>query len=419
VIDRAEIYVRAGDGGRGTISFRREKYVPRGGPDGGDGGRGGDVALTADRSVTTLAAFRRKRRFIAGSGGNGAGAKKHGANGDDIIIHVPLGTVVQKKADGGVAPVADVRGGGLGGGGGGGGGGGRGNARFATSVHQAPRMAERGEPGGEATLVLDLKLLADVGLLGFPNAGKSTLLRAISAARPKVAAYPFTTLEPVLGVAEFGGRSFVVADIPGLIEGAHHGAGLGHDFLRHIERTRVLVHLVDGTSPEPEKNVAQLNSELSLFNEALAGKPQVLAVNKIDIEEVRARIPELGKALSQAGVPLHFISAATGEGVPELMRETAALLAAGEAHVPSAEPEYKVFRPQPRARVSVSRGDGAFVVTGPGIERMVAMADLENPEARAWLWRQLRRLGVTRALERAGAKPSDRIRIGKRELEWE
>ncbi len=419
MIDQAEIYVKAGDGGRGAISFRREKYVPRGGPDGGDGGRGGDVVLTADRSMSTLAAFRRKRRFIAESGGNGAGAKKHGANGEDIVVRVPVGTVVQRKTDSGLEIIADLardgqslvvaRGGR----------GGRGNARFATSVHQAPRMAERGEAGGEADLLLDLKLLADVGLVGLPNAGKSTLLRAISAARPKVAAYPFTTLEPVLGVAEVGGRSFVVADIPGLIEGAHHGAGLGHDFLRHIERTRVLVHLVDGTSSEPEKNVTQLNSELGLFNEALALKPQVLAVNKIDIEEVRARIGELREALLGAGAPVHFISAATGEGVPELLRAAAALLAAGVARVPSAEPEYKVFRPQPRARVSVSRGDGGFVVTGPGIERMVAMADLDNPEARAWLWRQLRRLGVTRALERAGAKPSDRVRVGKTELEWE
>jgi len=419
VIDQAEIYVKAGDGGRGAISFRREKYVPRGGPDGGDGGRGGSVVLTADRSVSTLAFFRRKRRFLATNGGNGAGAKKHGANGEDIIVRVPLGTVAQRKKDSGLEPVADlsrdgqsvvvVRGGR----------GGRGNARFATSVHQAPRMAERGEAGEEATLMLDLKLLADIGLVGFPNAGKSTLLRAISAAHPKVAAYPFTTLEPVLGVAEVGRRSFVVADIPGLIEGAHRGAGLGHDFLRHIERTRVLVHLVDGTSPEPERTVAQLNSELELFNEALALKPQVLAVNKIDIEDVRARIGKLREALARAGAPVHFISAATGEGVPELMRATAALLAAEEAHAPSPEPEYKVFRPQPRARLSVAPADGGFVVTGRGIERMVAMADLGNPEARAWLWRQLRRLGVTKALERAGAKPSDRIRIGSTELEWE
>jgi GTP-binding protein len=345
MIDRAEITVRSGDGGRGVVSFRHEKFVPFGGPDGGDGGDGGSIVVVADEAVTSLKAFRRKRYFKAARGGDGAGQKKHGKSGEDLVLSVPVGTVVSSPADGLIADldrpgqsvvVAQ------------GGRGGRGNARFATPTNQAPEVAQPGEGGEELTLTLELKLIADVGLIGYPNAGKSTLLAAVSAAKPKVAGYPFTTREPVLGVVEVGTKSFVLAEIPGLIKDAHLGKGLGHDFLRHIERTRLLIHLVDGSSESPADDMAQVNTELSLFDPALGKKPQLVAVNKIDLPQVEARRAEIAKSFAAVGTEVFFVSAASGQGLPGLMEETMKLLQsipqAGGIKVPQ-----KIFRPRPRA----------------------------------------------------------------------
>jgi GTP-binding protein len=350
MFDRAEIVVKAGDGGNGAVSFRHEKFVPFGGPDGGDGGDGGDVVIKADRSVSNLLAYRRKRSFKAGRGRNGAGQKKHGKNGPDLVLSVPVGTVVSQKSPvGEVSLVADlekpgqsvvaVKGGR----------GGKGNTHFATSVNQAPQAAQEGEPGGELEVVLELKLIADVGLIGLPNAGKSTLLAAVSAAKPKIAGYPFTTRDPILGVVEVGTRSFVLAEIPGLIEDAHLGRGLGHDFLRHVERTRVLIHLVDGSSESPAADMAQVNTELSLFDSALGRKPQLVAVNKIDLPQVEARLAEIARSFKEVGTDVLFVSAATGQGTTELMAEAMNLLqklppdSAGGIRVPK-----KVFRPRPK-----------------------------------------------------------------------
>ncbi|MBI5286738.1 MAG: GTPase ObgE [Deltaproteobacteria bacterium] len=320
-IDEAKIFVKAGDGGRGCISFRREKYVPRGGPDGGDGGKGGDIIIVADRRLTSLLDFKYKRHYRAERGGHGKGSLCHGRDGHDLIIRVPLGTVI-KDADTGETiedltkdgqKLLVVRGGR----------GGKGNAFFATSTRQAPKFAQPGEKGEEQWLKLELKLLADVGIIGFPNAGKSTLISRISAAKPKVADYPFTTLRPHLGVVWFDNQTFVVADIPGLIEGAHKGAGLGIRFLKHIERTSFFIHLID-LSPyakrEPKKDFEVINKELATFSPELAKKPQVVALNKIDIPEARERLKEVLKSFSREGIRVFPISAATGEGVDDLVR---------------------------------------------------------------------------------------------------
>lgn len=319
-IDRARIFVKAGDGGAGAVAFRREKFVPKGGPSGGDGGRGGSVALVADPDANTLLAFRFRRLFRAGRGAHGEGGGRAGRSGRDLVIPVPVGTTVVDDATG--AQIADLvrphervvvaRGGR----------GGRGNARFATPTHRAPREAEPGAPGEERWLRLELRLLADIGLVGLPNAGKSSLLSRISAARPRVADYPFTTTEPVLGVVMLPrGQGIVVADIPGLIEGAHRGAGLGHEFLRHVERTRALVHVVDLSGPDPLGAVAVVERELELYAPALRARPAVIVGNKIDLPEARARWEAFASALRARGREVLPLSAATGEGVPALLGE--------------------------------------------------------------------------------------------------
>jgi GTP-binding protein len=348
MFDRTEINVKAGDGGDGVVSFRREKFVPFGGPDGGDGGDGGDVIIAADESTSSLRAFRGRKHFKASRGGNGGRQDKHGKNGKSLTLAVPAGTVVSHKSQvGGDSLIADldkpgqsvvVAKGGKGG---------KGNARFATSTNQAPRTAEPGTGGEENDIILELKLIADVGVIGYPNVGKSTLLAAVSAARPRIAGYPFTTLEPVLGTVEVGTRSFVLAEIPGLIEGAHLGRGLGHDFLRHIVRTRVLIHLLDGGSPSPAEDMAQVNTELSLFDSALAGKPQLVAVNKLDLPQVQARREELRKSFSAIGTQVFFVSAVSGDGIPQLLAAAEKLLRS--APRPEPAKRKKVFRPQPRA----------------------------------------------------------------------
>lgn len=420
VIDRAEIYIRAGDGGDGAISFRREKFVPYGGPDGGDGGQGGSVYVVADPNLSTLAQFRYRKHFKAGRGGNGAKNKRHGKKGEDLILSVPVGTIIHRKGNGEQALVTDlsqagqqalVAQGGRGGGG---------NTRFATSTNQAPRIAQKGQPGEEGWLVLDLKLLADVGIIGYPNVGKSTLLAAASAARPKIGKYPFTTTEPNLGVVEVGYRSFVMADIPGLIEGAHDGRGLGHDFLRHVERTKLLIHLLDGESGSPHEDLQKVNEELALFDPSLKEKPQIVAVNKIDLPVVRDRLPQLEKELASLETPILFVSALTGEGVPGLVQKAAQMLSTAAVAMPEEEEvAFKVFRPQPRDQITVAKEGSTFVVSGARVERLVAMTDLTNPEALALLRRQLTRIGATRALLKAGVKSGDLVRFGTMELRWE
>lgn len=329
------------------VSFRREKFAPFGGPDGGDGGDGGGVFFVATRGMSTLSHLRARRHYRAQRGGHGKGSNRHGKKGDDLTLQVPLGTLVQRKEDNGQVMLADltlagqrvlVAKGGRGG---------WGNAHFTTPTNQAPRIALMGKPGEECQLMLDLKLLADAGIIGYPNVGKSTLLSSVSRASPKIADYPFTTTEPVLGVVALGYRSLVLAEIPGLIEGAHQGRGLGHDFLRHIERTRVLIHLLDGSAEDPLSHLKKTNEELRLFNPALGEKPQLVAVNKIDLPAVRTRLPELRRMLSEVEPPVYFISAATGEGIAELMNKTAELLEQGLPQAEVEAAEFKVFRPKP------------------------------------------------------------------------
>ncbi len=330
-VDTARIYVKAGDGGKGAVSFRREKYVPAGGPDGGDGGDGGDVIVEADGSMLTLMDFRHRKRYRAENGHPGAGADKHGRNGAGEVVRVPPGTVVRDAATGEV--VADLVSPGQSAVVARGGKGGRGNARFATPRRQAPRYAQPGIAGEERWLELELKLLADVGLVGLPNVGKSTLISWMSAARPKIADYPFTTLVPNLGVVDVGdGRSFVVADIPGLIEGAHGGAGLGHEFLRHVERTRVLVHVLDLAAEErdPVHDFEVIEDELRLYSPELATRPTVVAANKIDLPQARGRLGRVREALAARGLEVHAISAVTGEGVRELVGALAGIVCAKE-----------------------------------------------------------------------------------------
>ena len=423
-LDEATIDVKAGDGGRGSASFRREKYVPRGGPDGGDGGRGGSVYLVADPEKNTLLDFRYRRHFKAENGGNGASKRCHGKAGEDLEIRVPPGTIV-RSAEGEEIADLDAPGkrvlvatGGRGG---------LGNVHFATPTFQAPRIAQKGEPGEERLLTLELRLIADVGIIGYPNAGKSTFLAAVTRASPKIADYPFTTLSPNLGVALLAGgeRTLTFADIPGLIEGAHAGVGLGHEFLRHIARTKVLLHLIDGTVADPLAAYQAVNAELALFDAELARKPQVVAINKLDLTEVRERLPAIRADFAALGIEPLALSAATGEGVPAILARVATVLdelaaaTPAAASAPAAE-EPVVLRPQGRAaeRFTVEREPGGYRVLGRRVERLVAMTDLESSDSLALLQRQLKKLGVTAALEKAGVQPGDVVRFGAVELEW-
>jgi GTP-binding protein len=417
--DRARIEVQAGAGGNGCLSFRREAHVPKGGPDGGDGGRGGDVVLRCDDNLRDLQSFRRKAHFRAQRGGHGQGAQRHGADGDRLVIAVPPGTQVERW-DGTrydlVRPGQEVTVAA-------GGTGGRGNTRFKSSVRQAPRLAERGLPGEEGALRLHLKLLADVGLVGLPNAGKSSLLSRITRAQPKVAAYPFTTLEPVLGTLEADDRQLVLADIPGLIEGASEGAGLGHDFLAHVERTRLLVHVLDLApldGSDPEQNFAVIERELAEHDPRLAGLPRILALSKADLaapEQTEAARAAWQERLGE-DVPVLVTSSATRQGLDALARELLRRVppveevveeAAGEDEVA----EYRVFRPAAGRAFDVEKiGAGEFRVTGDAVDRLIARHDLENDEALAHVEHRLRRMGVIAALEARGFEPGDDVEIG-------
>jgi GTP-binding protein len=429
LVDRARITIKAGDGGDGLATFRREKYVPRGGPDGGDGGRGGDVFLEVDPQLNTLLRFQYEQRFEADRGGSGGSARKHGRDGKDIVIKVPPGTVVRTTIDGEPYSIDLVRPGerllaARGGKGG------LGNTHFATSTHQAPRIAELGQPGEEYELELELKLIADVGLIGFPNAGKSTLLAASSAARPKIANYPFTTLSPNLGVAQVGDQTFVIADIPGLIEGAHAGVGLGHDFLRHVERTRVLVHVLDAAGVDgrdPLHDFEQINEELRLYQPELAERPQVVALNKQDLPEARTNLARLKRKLPVDKQMIFAISAATGEGVPPLLQHVAALLRESpdpirEAQLQAAGQPGEVLTWPIRAddpnAFTITPEDGGFRVRGQKIEQLVSMLNFAQEESLDRLQRVLERSGISQALRDAGIEEGDRVFIEKSELEW-
>lgn len=413
-IDQAHISVEGGNGGNGAASFRREKYVPRGGPDGGDGGRGGSIYLVADPQRTTLSEFRHKKRFSAQDGGDGSGANCHGRTGADIDVFVPCGTLVSEDgkliadlSQAGVR-VCVARGGR----------GGLGNQHFATPTHQAPRFAQRGEPGEHHELDLELKLLADAGIVGAPNAGKSTLLAAVSAARPKIADYPFTTLEPQLGVVNVDiDASFVLVDVPGLIEGASQGAGLGDRFLAHVERTRVLLHLVDGAA-SPEEALAQLGMierELGLWNPRLLQVRRILAVSKLDLPSSHQT---LAAVQATTGERVYGISAATGAGVKELIGAVYNAIQAERANAQERQAEV-VLRPAEKpttTTVSVVKEGRTFRVRGRAIERVAAMTDLSTDEGQAYFQRALTRVGARRKLERAGARAGDRIRVGDQEL---
>ncbi|MEW6718604.1 MAG: GTPase ObgE [Chloroflexota bacterium] len=416
-LDVVEIVARSGKGGDGVVHFRREKYEPRGGPDGGDGGKGGDIVLEVAPTLNTLSAFRHQTRFRAEDGKRGGGKKQTGRSADDLIILVPPGTLVY-EADTGEALGDLVRRGqrlvvckG--------GRGGRGNARFATSRRQAPRIAERGEPGKERRIRLELKLIADIGIVGVPNAGKSTFLAAVTSARPKIAPYPFTTLEPNLGVAELDMETtLVLADIPGLIEGAHQGAGLGHDFLRHIQRTRVLIHLLDGLSANPIADFSQINTELSLFDSHLTQKPQLVAFNKIDLPEVQERWPRVEAALKELGHQPMEVSALAGTNVRKLLYKAAEMLTA----LPPEEEvtALPVYRPESDPReFSIERLPEGWRVKGEAIERAAAMTYWEYDQSVRRFQHILGALGIETALRKAGVQEGDTVFISDYELEWQ
>ena len=412
-IDRARIRVTGGAGGKGCSSMRREKYVPHGGPDGGDGGKGGDVYFVATSRFTSLMDLQYHAHWIAEGGVHGKGSDLHGKVGEDLLIHVPLGAVLHDFTTGEVKADLVEEGqrflaakGGRGG---------RGNARFASSTNRAPKFCELGEPGEEAEYLVELKLIAEVGLVGLPNAGKSTFLAASSAARPKIASYPFTTLSPNLGVAILGEyRTLTIADIPGIIEGAAEGKGLGHDFLRHIERTKVLLFLIDLGDEDPVQTCATLESELAQHSAAFANKPKVYALNKIDITENRERLESVAKSFDHPAI----ISAATGEGVPELLErmwQTVAKLRKEEAEAPVVATEHDYTYEPP---YTIDRTKSGFRLEGAKILQVVRMTDFTNEEAVRHLQKRLTRMGVYKALKRMGAEPGQTVTIGDVELEY-
>lgn len=421
MFDKVEITVTAGMGGDGLVGFRREKFVPLGGPNGGDGGDGGDVIIRANNNITSLIDYQYRSVYKAGNGGNGGSQQKHGKNGKDLLLGVPVGVMVYSNTQlGDDAEIYDLTESGqqvviaVGGRGG------LGNTHFTSSTNQAPQIAQKGEIGEEKELILELKLIADVGIIGYPNAGKSSLLASASAAKPKIASYPFTTLEPILGLVEVGHKSFVLAEIPGLIAGAHLGRGLGHDFLRHVLRTQVLIHLVDGNSTSPAEDMVRVNTELELFDPALARKQQLVAINKIDLPDARAHMAELEEAFGEIGIKPLFVSAITGEGVPALIKETLEVLERVTAQrAVESEAPVKVFRPKPRGgNIKVLKEGDIFIVQAPSLERIVAGTNIRDPEARRQLNRYLSRPTIKNMLEKIGIKPGDKVRCGIMEWRW-
>ena len=423
-IDKSKIFVKAGDGGNGKSSFRREKFVPKGGPDGGDGGKGGDVVLVVDENINTLLNFRYNRKYTAENGGNGDVKKQFGRGAEDCIIKVPVGTVVKDSATGKIladlvevgqrAVVAK------------GGRGGRGNAKFKSSSRRAPTFAELGEPGESKELLLELKLLADVGLAGYPSVGKSSLIAAVSDARPEIADYHFTTLIPVLGVVKLGWeKSFVMADIPGLIEGASEGVGLGHEFLRHVERTKLILHVVDAAAVEgrnPVEDYHKINSELKKYSEKIAGRTQILVANKIDIPSAEENLSALEKLAEDEGIKFFAVSAATHENLPELVNYVGNWL---EEHaeefktVPESD-DVKIFDLEKSDdEIIIERNDAAeFIVKNKNLEKIVAMTNFDNSEGLRrfqFIWKMK---NIDAKLKERGIKEGMTVHIGKMEFEW-
>lgn len=419
-IDRTRVIVKAGDGGHGKSAMRREKFVPNGGPAGGDGGRGASIIFVVDNNMNTLLDFRYHRKFIGKNGENGDIKNQYGHNAPTCYVKVPLGTIIKDENTGEVladlteigqeAVIAK------------GGRGGRGNAKFATSANRAPTFAELGEPGEGRNLVLELKLLADVGLVGYPSVGKSSLVASVSSARPEIAEYHFTTLTPVLGVVSLGyEHSFVMADIPGLIDGAANGVGLGHDFLRHVERTKVIIHVLDASGIEgrdPVEDYYKINKELKLYSEKIARRPQVIAANKMDLPEARENYKRLEELAKKEGRQIFPISAATKEGLKELIECVAKLL---DAYIeePEAEDEVKVYDAKEEDEIKISRDmSGEFIVSGKGLDRLVAMTNFGNDEAVRrfqYIWRVK---GIDGLLRKKGIKEGNTVHIGGMEFEY-
>ncbi|HOO61525.1 MAG TPA: GTPase ObgE [Bacillota bacterium] len=418
-IDHAKIHIKAGDGGNGMVSFHTEKYVTNGGPDGGDGGKGGDVIMEATDELSTLHMFRFKKKFVAGDGEKGMNRKMYGRGADDLVIPVPVGTVVTDCETGKViADFADngqrqiIAKGGRGG---------QGNIHYSNSIRQAPNFARAGIPGEEFDLQVELKLIADVGLVGFPNAGKSTLLSVISGAKPKIANYPFTTIEPMLGVVAIDDFSFVVADIPGIIEGAHTGAGLGHDFLRHVERTRLLIHVVDISAEDgrdPISDFDQINEELAKFNPLLELRPQIVAANKIDQADEET-IASFRAEMEKRGYDVVFMSAAIAEGTKELVQLVARKLAALPRTILTEETkEETIYTYEPKEKFTIRVENNCYNVEGNWIKVVSESTNFDDPDSLAYFQRTIRKNGVIDALEKAGIQEGDLVRMYELEFEF-
>ncbi len=415
-IDIAGIFIKAGDGGNGAVSFRREKYVPAGGPDGGDGGDGGNILFQADKNLRTLADFRYRKHYKAARGDDGGGKKCSGKRGEDLIVKVPCGTIIKDKETGRI--IADItkdgqteiiaRGGR----------GGKGNVHFATSTRQAPNFAKNGTIGEEFWVVLELKLLADVGLIGFPNVGKSTLLSMVSSAKPKIANYHFTTLTPNLGVVSMGeGESFVIADIPGLIEGAHEGLGLGHDFLRHVERTRLLIHMVDVAGLEggdPVDCFHAINNELEKYNPELSKRPQVVAANKIDILSIGDGLSDFVSSMDELGYKVFPISAATGEGIKEFINYTyEQVKSLPEPAIYEEAPKEILYREEKEEPFTIVIEDGVYIVDGPLIRNVLRGVNFTDRESLQYFQRVMLQQGVIESLVQKGIQDGDTVRVGE------
>lgn len=420
MIDLITIKCIAGSGGNGCISFRREKFAPKGGPDGGDGGSGGAIYFVGDPSLNTLLHLKYQAIFKAGSGKHGGGNNKQGRTGIDTYVRVPLGTVISdisEDEDDVKLDILDdipalVCQGGTGG---------RGNSRFTSATNQIPLLGEKGGEGEVRTLKIEMKLMGDVGIIGMPNAGKSTLVSVCSAAKPKIADYPFTTLQPVLGVVQRKYEDFLLVEIPGLIEGAHSGVGLGIDFLRHAERTRVLWHLVDGIDGDIITRIKSINNELTRFSTALSSKPQIVVINKMDVTEARENYEKYNKELCELGVPLFQISGVARVGLQPLINKTFEMLLEIPREIEhtqnkALEKSQSNIR---RSTVQVSIVEGVYEIVSPRAERILGMINMKDPRVRLQFWRELVKLGVDKALVKAGVQPGDSVRMGKFELEWE
>lgn len=421
-IDTAKIFIKSGDGGNGSVSFRREKYVPKGGPDGGDGGYGGDVVFEVDSSLRTLLDFRYKRKHVAERGGDGSANNCHGKDGDDLVIKVPPGTLIKDAETGQI--IADLTDDGQRAVAAKGGRGGRGNTKFATSTRQAPTFAEPGQSGQEKWVVLELKLLADVGLVGFPNVGKSTILSMVTGAKPKIADYHFTTLTPNLGVVELrGGKSFVLADIPGLIEGAHEGVGLGHEFLRHIERTRILIHVVDISGIEgrnPIEDFDKINEELKLYKLRLSDKLQVVAANKADIPGAEENFQIFENEMNKRGIKVFKISAATNSGLKELMYYVSDLLETIPKETEAEEEKvyYKIDEEKEGKGYEIHVEDGVYVISGPYVNRLFMKYNINDIDSLKYFQKTLIKKGIIDELKTMGIKDGDTVRMNDFEFDF-